>query len=350
MPGSDIIMACVVDGVTTLSDRYATAHVVPTVDRVNDVTLISGHQTPTSTVLRFSRRLDTGDPQDYALVPNRVTYVLYAFSDSPDFNTNHVARGAMRIDLFSGAALDYVDWRIVHGALMLVAFAGLFICGQFYARYMKNFEHVWLQAHIGAMAVGTLLALLGAVLIAISTGRLALHAHALLGLVLLVALLLQPAIGCVAGGWHSAKHSLTSRLALIVHPWLGRLITVGGLVNIFLGLCVFKASPLIWLVYGGWLVLVALVFGYMEYMLRRSSAAATSQPGTRSEETDLSNGFYWLLVQSLQVMRKAASSSWHHSLRELRVAQGLTFAAVAFVVLATGMLATFATQLECALS
>ena len=55
MVGSDIMMAWVVDGQVTITDRYAVSQSLPVVDKQQDFELVEGYEEGEKTVIQFCR-------------------------------------------------------------------------------------------------------------------------------------------------------------------------------------------------------------------------------------------------------------------------------------------------------
>lgn len=89
MPNSDIIQA---NGAGAIQDGWALARAAPPADASQDVTLRSATEDGGTTIVEFSRLLDTGDEDDLSL--DRARYLLWAFNASNDsFNQRHSFRG-----------------------------------------------------------------------------------------------------------------------------------------------------------------------------------------------------------------------------------------------------------------
>ncbi|XP_035696831.1 DBH-like monooxygenase protein 1 [Branchiostoma floridae] len=80
MPGSDIAIGWVKDGIAHLTDRYAEAKAQPRMDESQDWELVSGYENETHTVLRFNRKLTTCDVRDRVINEDTIR-VLWAWHD-----------------------------------------------------------------------------------------------------------------------------------------------------------------------------------------------------------------------------------------------------------------------------
>ncbi|EDV25403.1 uncharacterized protein TRIADDRAFT_55464 [Trichoplax adhaerens] len=105
MPGSDTVIGWVDNqGKTYLQDRYATGHVVPTLDTQQDYTLISGEEANGMTILKFKRKYNTSDSRDLPLEGGTTRLIWsYHSSDpsSPEVYTKHEYQGTRSLNLFN---------------------------------------------------------------------------------------------------------------------------------------------------------------------------------------------------------------------------------------------------------
>ncbi|MDD9799853.1 MAG: cytochrome and DOMON domain-containing protein [Gammaproteobacteria bacterium] len=88
------------------------------------------------TALRFTRALDTGDAEDFAIAPGDKSPVIWAVGDAPGFS-GHFARGVLRLDWKGGARFAWNAKIVFHVSLMLLAWGLLVPLGIVIARYYK---------------------------------------------------------------------------------------------------------------------------------------------------------------------------------------------------------------------
>ncbi|EDV25405.1 expressed hypothetical protein [Trichoplax adhaerens] len=104
MPGSDTIIGWVANGKAYLQDRFAPSHTVPVLDAQQDYTLISGEENNGMTILKFSRKYDTGDSKDL-LIDTGTTRLIWAYNDNdpvdPQTFTKHTKQGSRSVNLFN---------------------------------------------------------------------------------------------------------------------------------------------------------------------------------------------------------------------------------------------------------
>jgi len=102
MRGGDIVTASVSNGTTTIVDRYATEHELPSPDSdCQSWTLIAGSESGGFTSVELRRKLDTGDSQDRPIPPGRVR-VLWAFGQN-DTVAYHEENKGPTVVIFYGA-------------------------------------------------------------------------------------------------------------------------------------------------------------------------------------------------------------------------------------------------------
>ena len=98
MPGSDMLLASVSDGVATVRDAWASGYSAPLDDACQDWVLVSGSENATHTVIEASRLLETGDSQDRTIrgkeFPRRL---LAAYGESDDVSYHGSTRLAFRL-------------------------------------------------------------------------------------------------------------------------------------------------------------------------------------------------------------------------------------------------------------
>lgn len=101
MPNTDIVIGGVnSDGSTYLVDTWASGRSSPSVDVSQDYTLVSANESASSTTIEFTRSLNTGDSDDYAL-DGVARYLLWAIGGSDDITYHGGFRG------ISATAIDF---------------------------------------------------------------------------------------------------------------------------------------------------------------------------------------------------------------------------------------------------
>ena len=102
MIDSDIIAFEPNNNVITVADRYANQHGLPKQDitfgGTNDVVVLGYDMSGGVSKVKFSRKLDTGDPNDKVIV-NGTNDIIFAYHDASKLLTYHSYRGSKTIDL-----------------------------------------------------------------------------------------------------------------------------------------------------------------------------------------------------------------------------------------------------------
>ncbi len=100
MQGANYIIAAVTPGGLVIEDHFGSGTTSHTRDRRDDVLRAAGTVSGGQTVVEFVIPLDSGDPEDKALVPGRTYTVLLAYHrSSTSFTAIHTARGSIQMKL-----------------------------------------------------------------------------------------------------------------------------------------------------------------------------------------------------------------------------------------------------------
>ncbi|XP_031571436.1 DBH-like monooxygenase protein 1 isoform X2 [Actinia tenebrosa] len=104
MKGADIVIGWVKDGKPYLTDRHGEGYSLPPLDDSQDYKLISGTEKDGKTTMKFSRKFDTCDNQDYKFEEG-TTRVIFAYhEEDPTSDTNmkkHSDKGSRSILLLN---------------------------------------------------------------------------------------------------------------------------------------------------------------------------------------------------------------------------------------------------------
>lgn len=104
------------DGTTHIQDSYADGNGNHEPDTIDNVLSYAGSENASSTILEFSRKLETGDyPDDYEIVPGLVRAVSWAFHDTADdFTTpqNWQNEGSVRISFNGEPSAPYDTFAV----------------------------------------------------------------------------------------------------------------------------------------------------------------------------------------------------------------------------------------------
>jgi len=255
-------------GVATLTDRYTSTRLQPVTDEslggTNDISSYSGAvvQIDGATWLQFNftRKLNTGDKFDLVLSPGKPGYLLWALGPNNGvkyadgtFDTvsrmltlknsflncllQHLSKGSVQIDFFGGCVVGTTttDMRKVHGMLMIIAWCALLFTGSFISRYLKVVTTAWFKIHVALQTLGVALVLAGFIIIFIVNGGFTFGAHQIIGIIIFGLTMLQPFLGLIADRLFDPNRSKAPAQDQI-HWWVGRLLLVISVANIFLGL------------------------------------------------------------------------------------------------------------------
>lgn len=163
----------------------------------------------------------------------------------------------------------------LHGFFMWAAW---FLCpvgGVFVARYMKSYlGHYWYRIHMIVMGLGTVgTGMAGSILIFLYTSSTE-HfktSHATIGLVAFICMILQAFLGYVCDLMYDPKRPGIP-IVDYIHWWFGRAIILLGIVNIQLGLDLYKTlgyklSPTATYLNWGFIVVALALFAMGEYLV-----------------------------------------------------------------------------------
>ncbi len=255
---------------------------------------------PGRKVLRFSRPLSTGDVYDVAISTNANMRVSVAYSDSLDVSevrreTSLAARAVVvtksyTLNFGTGVLLPYDNKYVVaHAVLMGVAFGILFVLGIAIGRYVPRRYALWFYLHVCCSVLGVAVVIAGFAVAVSMVARAnapqwnlatpSKGAHAVLGVIALVWVLLQGILGAVTKvHWdrefcRSATLPQPTVFPYKVHWVSGYILPVIGFVNVFLGLYdwgVHRGWMGLW---GGYCALVISAFVALEIRKHRKDKA-----------------------------------------------------------------------------
>jgi len=89
MTDGDLVIGGVKEGKGYLWDRHGVGNTYPPMDDKQDYELISGSENSTHTILKFKRKLDTGDKNDWKF-DNRSVYLLWGFNPKDAIDANNM--------------------------------------------------------------------------------------------------------------------------------------------------------------------------------------------------------------------------------------------------------------------
>ncbi|KAJ3084341.1 hypothetical protein HK100_009308, partial [Physocladia obscura] len=273
---------------TVISQRAASGHVMPTAVSSTAVNFISLPSLPSTVSALTGAKIAFAFTIPISVISaTGVTSFVYAISNSAPTNPSSAATatltqhdngnyGPFSMDFTkSGTGIttptSSINFKLIHGVLMFLAWAVFPFIGIFVARYLKiRLGHNWYRIHLATMLGGVgLLSVVGLAVIevqlAAGTPRFTTSTHALLGTAVAIAVLpVQILLGFIAN-WLFSANRLTVPWWDQVHWWLGRLVVIAALVNVGLGIVLYGGGLVVVAVYGAWIGIVVVVFALGEY-------------------------------------------------------------------------------------
>lgn len=264
------------NGKPVVSDRYSKGEVMPLIDAKQNINIISTD----NGVYKFTRPLNTGDSFDKPITDS-VQGMIWAWGNAQvTSETNipqHDQRGSFKLNLLSanstvsfGTSLDYKKVVLTHGLMMAIGWAILVVAGIFVARFLKNIMGVWwYRAHVGLMMFNVVLSIIafGLIVAVTEDGKHFKNSHQIIGLVVFIAVILQSILGQYINlMWNPTRVGVPWHDQL--HWWLGRILAVLALVNIFLGLNLYGVnSEILRALFGVWIAIIATAFAIGHWRL-----------------------------------------------------------------------------------
>lgn len=157
------------------------------------------------------------------------------------------------------------NYRMIHGILMFISFAGIFPITMMLARFGKDGflprlreKSPWLWVHGIANIVGCLVSIPGLVLaiVAVNTAHWTSIPHAYLGIIAFAFVMFNP----IWGALRPDKDASSRAGWAYVHLWIGRLAVLLGFINMMLGILMIRASVVIFALYIVYLAIYFIMF------------------------------------------------------------------------------------------
>jgi len=271
MLDADIILGFVSDttGTITITDCHSSNNVPPVADTTNNILSFNGQQVSGVTTLKFVRLLNTGDSQDKP-INNTEIDVIIAYNPTTDDTTVYHGRPnrlQLQLNFFSNALITSPQWyQPTHAILMTISWGFCMLTGMLLARFFKWWGG-WFKLHIAVNTIGMACSI-AAFIIAIlmvtknftQTDPFAL-VHAYIGLfVVTFGAIGQPILGYLADRLFDPHRDAVPIWPDKIHWWVGRLVMVAGVVNIFLGIEVLGIGKLYYCLFAAWLVILGIIF------------------------------------------------------------------------------------------
>jgi len=279
-----------------IADRYSPntegANRMPVVDAQEDVKLVGGYTYQGWLVLEFYRLVDTLDTaEDMRL--DEATHLLWATGGANTMIADwgmgsfpfHLRFGLGEVDFPAGSAVhvESVGTAKVHATLMVFAWMWLAAVAVATARYMQDpFGRHWPLFHIAIASVAILLTFISFFIVVshvsgTGTGHFN-SPHKFLGLMVFLLLFVQIGLGIRSYFWYNPEREVPPLFPDKVHWWLGRVIGITAVVNIFCGLWEYAPSSILpWFFYWMWLVCMMVLVGAMEAFHRGDVPSRSTQ-------------------------------------------------------------------------
>jgi len=209
----------------------------------NDLLEFNGNEANGVTQLLFRRKFNTGDALDVVLDPSTTSTLIYAYNptnDGPILQQHNISPKPtpVGINFFTGGVVKQLDLRVVHGALMFIAWYCIAPFGFFLARFMKMFSW-WFQVHRAIMFVAMLTMLAGFGVIVAETTTHFDTEHKIIGLIVVIMGFAQPIIGFLADKFFDPNRKGTPIFPDKTHWVVGWVSITLGMINIILGLILY---------------------------------------------------------------------------------------------------------------
>ncbi len=315
MSGSDPMVAYFdAAGNPVIEDQWSVSISSPVADTNKggkaSFTAMSGSLNATGLTVKWTRSFDTLDAStDNAISLSRPVTLVLAWGTGSLPSYHGPNRAAVTIDLSTGAGSvtggGNDPLKVAHGALMAIAFGLCMSVGTVFALVVPKNKVWWFPAHwiLQVVAVG-LMFIAFFIMVAwyqqsgsahFRTNSLTMGAHAVIGIIIIVAVAWQAILGLVADRVWQREYKRTSQFPQTkafpdkTHWWIGRAILVFACINIYLGIAEMGWT---WPFYVGWTVfcvlllllfVVACVFYFKNSSLSGHHAPSKPNPTFRSE-------------------------------------------------------------------
>eukprot|EP00002_Diphylleia_rotans_P031909 TRINITY_DN6655_c0_g1_i2.p1 TRINITY_DN6655_c0_g1~~TRINITY_DN6655_c0_g1_i2.p1 ORF type:complete len:929 (-),score=140.21 TRINITY_DN6655_c0_g1_i2:146-2932(-) len=265
MPNTDMIVGWVTDGKVHVVDTYASGYAAPKLDDdlggSQDVHSIKGSESQGITTIHFKRPVHTQDTKlDFQFNHDDVT-LLWAYGTSdPGADISHLKKhkesGFSVIKLSTGISTPITTVsetslrKPLHGFMMFLSWGILTPISIYIARYLNpngRFAEkasvtttVWLHYHSWLQITAVVFCIISFITI-VSEIEDSSHAHfdnphSILGLIVFILSLIQPALGFLADYAWEARRTQKPIFPDIIHHLLGRALVILTFISMCLGL------------------------------------------------------------------------------------------------------------------
>ncbi|KAJ3173406.1 hypothetical protein HK101_011036 [Irineochytrium annulatum] len=290
MAGSDVVVVSMSNNAIVATEYYSTGDGIlnpttsPVLLNVTDTTTSSASAQGYARSCKFTRRLvpPASSPNANAIV-NGTTTFIYAWSTDTDavgYHGGNKGSGAVNFLATSASGLGLTvaigsgmdsSVKAIHGSLMLLTFGLIYPAGAMVARYLHT--NGWLALHEKLMEVGTSDVVISAVTALVTSNGNLMVLHSKIGVAIFAVITASTVMGFLAKSTIGSSLHITRRVLQVVHPILGIGALLIGWYNCVLGLTdialVIPAFATVRTAWYFWMVLVILLFIYMEFRHRR---------------------------------------------------------------------------------
>jgi hypothetical protein len=256
--------------------------------------LITGQQCFT-----FKRKLKESDPAIEPIIKGQNNTLVWAFAngDRGDFsyhgNTNRGGLGS--VDFFESPIPkpptpvgDNKALIYVHGTLMTIAWAVLASSAIYLARFSKGaLPFWWMRIHIALFFVSLLCMIAGLIVVlAAADWKLNIHdPHSLIGFLIFLVSFIQPVLGFIADRMFNPKRKSVP-IQDKLHWYVGRVLFIAALFNIYLGLELVDAHFAVKVLYYFWVIFLISVFVFNGVPAKQHAKKASINKIETAESTD----------------------------------------------------------------
>jgi hypothetical protein len=238
--------------------------------------------------LFFMRSLATNATNGLAINAMESMNFIWAVGSSTGFDI-HASEDSVSLNLNAAALASGEDSLVLgHGALMFLSWGFTFMIGSIIPRYFRNVKSsffardsnspaLWFRLHQAFQTIGFILQIIAFALIVSFVNKSGDEhfdgSHGTLGLIIFIASFIQPiGAACRPKAPGDGEQKTESRKFWeLLHHWIGRLLIILGIINIFLGIKQLTYASDKNTFYGFlvalW-ILIALVVFYKEYRRR----------------------------------------------------------------------------------
>ncbi len=192
--------------------------------------------------ITFSRKLVTGDPQDYAIVRGDPTPVFFALGGSHTLAYHGPRRGLAAVDFFSGAVavapasgVSSRRVQVLHGCAMIFAWTLCVPLAVITSRYLKASNH-WIRAHQILAGLGSASAVPLAFAAIANMVKQGTSTHAIIGLCIVGALVAQVLVGDILSSSLEKPRYARMGVFRLFHRFIGRALMVISPYQVYLGI------------------------------------------------------------------------------------------------------------------